>query len=208
MAVWQISPEDPDPDTIQAAVSVIQGGGIIAFPTSTLYGLGANASNPRAVARIFDIKGRQAHQPILVLVKHKTRVAALVKEVPAVADTLMECFWPGGITLVFKAGHRILPALTGNSGKIGIRVPKHPVTSALVATLDNPLTGTSANISGQDGCADIAEMDEQVMGQLDGVLDAGRLKGGKGSTVVDVTIDPPEILREGTISRSQIHALF
>jgi len=204
MARWNISSTEPDPDIIHTVVQVIRKGGVIAFPTSTLYGLGADADNPQAVERIFDIKGRQPHRPLLILIKNKTYLPGLVREIPSKAVVLMEAFWPGSITVVFNAGERILSGLTGNTGKIGIRVPKHPVAAAILAQLEGPLTGTSANLSGRGGCSDISCLEEQVSAQLEGVVDAGPLKGGRGSTVIDVTIDPPRILREGTISEQQI----
>ena len=187
---------------------MIRKGGIIAFPTSTLYGLGADANNPRAVERIFDIKGRQAHHPLLVLIRDRTCLSELVREIPPKAVLLMEAFWPGGITVVLHAGERVSNRLTGNTGKIGVRVPKHPVAAAIVAQLEGPMTGTSANLSGRGGCSDIACLEEQVSAQLDGVVDAGPLQGGRGSTVIDVTIDPPRILREGTISEQQIQSVL
>jgi len=204
MVRWNISSTEPDPDIIHAVVQVIRKGGVIAFPTSTLYGLGADANNPQAVERIFDIKGRQPHRPLLVLIRDRSYLPELVREIPSKAVLLMEAFWPGGVTVVFHAGERISSRLIGNTGKIGIRVPKHPVAAAIVAQLESPLTGTSANLSGREGCSDISCLEEQVSAQLDGVVDAGPLKGGRGSTVIDVTIDPPRILREGTVSEHQI----
>jgi len=208
MTVWNISSATPDPDTIQAVVQVIRNGGVVAFPTSTLYGLGADADNPQAVERIFDIKGRQYNQPLLVLIGDASWLPGLVHEIPPKAVILMEAFWPGGITIVFNASERVPGRLTGDTGKIGIRVPKHPVAAAIVAELATPLTGTSANLSGRGSCSDISCLAEQVAGQLDGVVDAGPLKGGRGSTIIDVTFDPPRILRQGTISEKEIQSVF
>jgi L-threonylcarbamoyladenylate synthase len=205
---WNISATTPDPATLHAVVQVIRNGGIIAFPTSTLYGLGADANNPQAVERIFDIKGRQFHRPLLVLIRDRTFLPELVREIPPKAVLLMEAFWPGGVTVVFHAGEWISSRLTGNTGKIGVRVPKHPVAAAIVAQLEGPMTGTSANLSGRGGCSDIACLEKQISAQLDGVADAGPLQGGRGSTVIDVTIDPPQILREGTISEHQIQSVL
>lgn len=204
MVHWNISATTPDPDIIQAAVQVVRKGGIIAFPTSTLYGLGADANNLQAVERIFKIKGRQPHRPLLILIKDKACLPELVREIPPKALILMEAFWPGGITVVLHASERVSTRLTGNTGKIGVRVPKHPVAAAIVSQLEGPMTGTSANLSGRGGCSDISCLEKQVSAHLDGVVDAGPLQGGRGSTVIDVTIDPPQILREGTISERQI----
>ena len=208
MVHWHVSSMAPDPNTIHAAVQVIRQGGVIAFPTSTLYGLGADAKNSHAVEKIFDIKGRQPQHPLLVLIRDRTCLSELVREIPPKAVLLMEAFWPGGITVVLHARERISGRLTGNTGKIGVRVPKHPVAAAILAQLEGPMTGTSANLSGRGGCSDIACLQEQLSVQLDGVVDAGPLKGGRGSTVIDLTVDPPCILREGTISEHQIQSVL
>lgn len=208
MASWLISSQKPETDVIRSAVGELRKGGVIAFPTSTLYGLGADARNSKAVQKIFDIKSRDPKQAILILIGDKTWLATLVKKIPPVADKLMDAFWPGGLTMVFEAGRNILPVLTGDTGKIGIRVPKHPVAAAIVSELNGPLTGTSANLSGRPGCFDVVDLDGEVASQVDGVLDAGPLRGGRGSTVIDVTAEPPEILREGTISRDQINSVM
>ncbi len=110
---WNISPTAPDPKTVHAVVQVIRKGGVIAFPTSTLYGLGADASNPQAVERIFSIKRRQSHRPLLILIKDQTCLPELVREIPYKATLLMEAFWPGGITIVFEASERVSSRLTG-----------------------------------------------------------------------------------------------
>ena len=208
MLRWSVSSTAPDPDSIHAAAQVIRKGGVIAFPTSTLYGLGADANNPRAVERIFHIKGRQPHRPILVLIRDRACLPALVRTIPPKAVVLMEAFWPGGVTLVLHAGLGVSSRLTGNTGKIGVRVPKHPVAAAIVEQLEGPMTGTSANLSGQGGCSDVSCLEKQVSEHLDGVVDAGPLPGGRGSTVIDVTVDPPRILREGTISTHQIRSVL
>jgi L-threonylcarbamoyladenylate synthase len=208
MVRWTLSSTTPDPDSIHAAAQIIRNGGIIAFPTSTLYGLGADANNPLAVERIFQVKGRLSHRPILILIRDKACLPELVRTIPPKAAVLIEAFWPGGITLVLHAGEGVSSRLTGNTGKIGVRVPKHPVAAAILDQLEGPMTGTSANLSGQGSCSDVSCMEKQVSARLDGVVDAGPLQGGRGSTVIDVTVVPPRILREGTISDHQIQSAF
>lgn len=208
MVRWTLSSTAPDPGSIHAAAQVIRNGGIIAFPTSTLYGLGADANNPLAVERIFHIKGRLSHRPILILIRDKTCLPGIARAIPPKAAALIEAFWPGGITLVLHAGEGVSSRLTGDTGKIGVRVPKHPVAAAILDQLEGPMTGTSANLSGQGGCSDVSCLEKQVSAQLDGVVDAGPLQGGRGSTVIDVTVDPPRILREGTISAHQIRSVL
>ena len=208
MTIWHTSGLAPEAHIIQKAVAVVRQGGVIAFPTSTLYGMGADAGNPQAIRKIYAIKARSLHHPILILIGDKTWLPPLVKEIPKAATDLMEAFWPGGMTMVFRASDQVSPELMSDTGKIGIRVPTHPVAAAIVSGLASPLTGTSANLSGEAGCADIADLDARVAGQLDAVVDAGPLRGGRGSTIIDVTEDPPRILREGTIYRKQIQSVL
>ena len=120
----------------------------------------------------------------------------------------MDHFWPGRITLVFKAAADVPSYLTAGTGKIGIRLPGHPAAAALLRVLPTPLTGTSANLSGKPGCRRIEDLENQIAGSLDLILDAGTLNGGIGSTVVDVTIEPPKILREGEVSGAEIMTIL
>lgn len=204
MKVYKINPEHPEPEIIQRAGTVIKQGGIIAFPTRCLYGLGADAFNAEAVDRVFKMKQRPSQKPILILIDRRIQLERLVSHVSKAASHIMDHFWPGGITLVFEADDTVPHHLTAGTGKIGIRSPGHPVAAALVSSLGRPLTGTSANISGEPGCRRIDDLDPQLIQQLDAIIDAGPLKGGTGSTVVDVTGDIPRILREGEISEKEI----
>ena len=206
--VIKVNPQNPAAADITRAADVVRAGGVIAFPTRCLYGLGADAFNSEAVDRIFKIKERSPHNPILILIDRIERMERLVSELPPVAVRIMDHFWPGGITLVFKASVAVPRCLTADTGKIGIRLPGHPVAAALVKALQNPLTGTSANLSGKPGCRCIEDLEIQIAGKLDLILDAGPLSGGIGSTVVDITIEPPRILREGEISGAEITTIL
>ena len=204
--IHPIDPLHPQADLIDAAVRILETGGVIAFPTGSLYGLGADALNGSAVERVFTIKRRPPDKPLLILVPDRAVVFDLAAEVPPAAKRLMDRFWPGRVTIVFKA-LSILPAnLTAGSGKIGIRLPGHPVAKALVAAFGRPITGTSANPSGHKGCHRIAGLDPTLIEQLDLVLDAGPLKEGIGSTVVDITGAEPVVIREGVVSKQAILA--
>ena len=134
------------------------------------------------------------------------RLERLVKHIPDTATAIMDRFWPGKITLVFEAGDDVPDILTAGTGKIGIRLAGHPVAAALVRELKVPITGTSANLSGQPGCSKIEDLPTEVCNQLNLVLDAGPLEGGRGSTVVDVTGNMPQVLREGVISKKEVMA--
>ncbi len=181
---------------------------MVIFPTRCLYGLAVDASDPKAIDKIFQIKKRLHDKPILVLIPHRAAVAQLAEEIPATAEKIMQRFWPGQVTIVFQAKKNVPIGLTAGTGKIGIRQPGHPVAAALVKTLNRPITGTSANLSMQNGCARIETMDMTIQTSADLILDAGPLAGGQGSTVVDVTQNPPVIVREGVVPAHHIFALF
>ena len=196
----KIDPGKPDAKKLAEAVRVLREGGVVAFPTETFYGLGADARNETAVEKIFRIKGRNFRNPLSVIVANDRDVIPLVEEIPAAAKILMQTFWPGPLTLVFRASSSVLPRLTANTGKIGIRVSSHPLARLLAGGLGGPLTATSANLSGGPECSS-ADAVIRALGELPGsVIDGGETPRGAGSTILDVTIFPPRILREGAIS--------
>jgi L-threonylcarbamoyladenylate synthase len=195
----RIDPATPDAERLAKAVQVLREGGVVAFPTETFYGLGADARNETAVEQIFRIKGRNFRNPVSVIVANESDVIPLVEEIPAAAKILMQVFWPGPLTLVFRASSSVLPRLTADTGKIGIRVSSHPLARLLAGGLGGPLTATSANLSGEPECSS-ADAAIRALGELPGaVVDGGETQGGTGSTIVDVTLSPPRILREGAI---------
>lgn len=199
-----IDPMRSDPATIRLAGRILRSDGIICFPTSSLYGLGALWDNERAIERIYAVKGRDRSKPILILVPSADEIPALVTEIPDVARSLMRRFWPGRLTLVFRAAAHVSSRLTAGSGKIGLRLPMHPVAKALVQEIGAPLTGTSANPSGDAGCDSVESLSPVIRSAVDLVLDAGKLMGGAGSTVVDVTGDPVRVLRWGAVGKNEM----
>ena len=201
----KIDPVKPEPELILKAASVVRRGGIVIFPTRGLYGLAADAFNEEAVGRIFEIKGRRSDKPLLVLADSFLMLSCLVRNIPPAAQKIMDSFWPGGITIVFEANENLPANLTAGSGKIGVRKPGHPVASALVRAVGGPVTGTSANISGNRGCSMISVIDPDIAESVDLIIDAGDLEGGTGSTVIDATEEPPVLIREGRISINEIN---
>ena len=200
----KIDPGKPVEEKLAEAVRILRDGGVVAFPTETFYGLGADARNETAVERIFRIKGRDFHNPIALIVAEEKDVIPLVEEIPAAATLLVKTFWPGPLTLIFRAAPPVSPRVTGGTGKIGIRVSSHPVARFFAESLAGPLTATSANPSGGTECSS-ADAVIRVLGDLpDAVIDGGATPGGAGSTVLDVTFSPPRILREGAIPRNRI----
>jgi L-threonylcarbamoyladenylate synthase len=189
---------------LNQAVEILAGGGIIAYPTETFYGLGADATNEKAIEKIFAVKGRNFKNPISLIIGQPEDIYPLVKDIPESARKLMATFWPGALTIVFQASHTISPLLTAGSGKIGLRVSSHPIALQIVQKLERPLTATSANLSGSPECSRASEVAEQIGDKLDAIVDGDKTQGGKTSTLIDVTCDPPVILREGAISRETI----
>lgn len=187
---------------------LIRSGGVVAFPTQCLYGLGVDAFNPDAVDRVFEIKKRSAKKPLLVLITEYADLAMLVANIPPAAHSIIKALWPGHVTLIFQANPALPVNLTAGTGKIGIRMARHPVARELVRAAGGPITATSANVSGTAGCARVPDIGPILTEKVDLVLDAGPLKGGAGSTIVDVTVNPPQILREGITASSKIHAIL
>ncbi|WP_462269977.1 L-threonylcarbamoyladenylate synthase [Desulfobacter sp.] len=204
--IIRVDKDHPDPAVINQAAGILKTGGLVIFPAACLYGVAGNALSVNAVEKVFQLKQRPRSNPILVLIKNTDQLDGLVTTVPDKARRLMKQLWPGGLTLVFDAADSIDPKLTAGSKKLGIRLPGHPVVRALVNSVDFPVTGTSANLSGRPGCTRTDMLNPEIVEKADLVLDAGPVKGGAGSTVVDVTCTPPKILRRGTIPATDIYA--
>ncbi len=200
---------NPETDIIKRAGKIIQNSGVVIFPAQYLYGVAVNASDEKSIQRVFHIKKRPVNNPLLVLIHDQDQLLSLVKSIPASAQLLMDAFWPGNLTIVFKAKKNVSRLLTANTAKIGIRIPAQPVAKALVKYLKSPITGTSANLSGQKGCSQINKLDPSIIDHADLVLDAGILKGGTGTTIVDVTTSAKiNIIRQGEISALRINEIL
>lgn len=204
--IIRVDTDHPDPDIINQAAGILKTGGLVIFPAACLYGVAANALSADAVEKVFRLKQRPRNNPILVLIKTTDQLGDLVATVPDKARVLMDQFWPGGLTLVFDAADRVSPKLTAGRHKLGIRLPRHPVARALVNSVDFPVTGTSANLSGQPGCTRTDMLSPKIIEKADLILESGPVKGGAGSTVVDVTCTPPRILRQGAVPAADIYA--
>ncbi len=196
--VVQINPDAPASELIAEAVRVIKAKGVIIYPTETLYGIGANPFFPEAMKRIYAIKGRASAKPIPFLIKDEEMLASLVEEVPPVGRELMERYWPGALTLIFRAKKGLRPPLRGKDGTIGLRISSSPVAKAIVEAMDAPLTSTSANLAGAADIHDGKQLAQFFGNQVDLIIDGGKV-AGKGSTVVDVTVDPARVVRQGMI---------
>ena len=197
--VVRVDAAAPDLGVMRQAAQVLRAGGLVAFPTETFYGLGAAGLDPEATRRVFAAKGRPASMPLLLLVDSRAMVAAVAASIPAQAVPLMERHWPGALSLVLTAARGVPAAVTAGTGTVGVRVSAHPVARALVRALGEPVTAPSANRTG--GAPPVTA--EEVLAELDGVieliLDAGPTPGGAPSTILDVTVDPPRVLRQGAV---------
>lgn len=189
---------------IETAKKTILSGGLVAFPTESFYGLGVNSLDQKAIRRLFQVKKRRSNQPILILLPSLESLDQYALNIPGTAYKLIERFWPGGLTLIFQAAPGISPLLTAGTGKIGIRLSGHPVAAALVKAVGLPLTATSANLSGRPPCSGADEVLKSLGQSIDIILDGGRTTGKIGSTLMDVTVDPPQVLRQGMVGRSLI----
>ncbi len=197
-----------EPKIIKRACNIIHNNGVVIFPTQCLYGIAVNALDEKAVKKVFDLKQRPLNKPILTLIHSRSQLLNLIKSIPLSAKKLMDAFWPGNLTIVFNAKDNIPTLLTANTGKIGIRIPSHPVAEAIVKHIKTPVTGTSANLSGHRGCNQISHLNPSIIEHTDLILDAGKLKKGTGSTIVDVTSSGINIIRQGIISELKINEIL
>lgn len=191
-------------DVLDGAAECLRAGGLAAFPTDTVYGVAALASDPLAVRKLFEAKNRPPDKAIPILLGRVEELERVVEKVPEVAVRLAQAFWPGALTLVFRRRRDFVsPALAGGE-TVAVRVPDHPVVRAIIERVGEPLAGTSANLSGRRSPVTAEEVREQLSASVDIIIDGGRCPGGVESTVVDVTVDPPRLLREGAIPRSEL----
>ena len=204
--IFQVDPENPDNAVIARASDFLQVEGIVSYPTETFYALGTSISSETALERIFTIKGRQKGKPLPVIIPGRDSLKWLCTEIPGVAVRLMEEFWPGGLTLIFRASRSVSPLVTGGTGTIGVRISSHAVAQALVTTLGSPITATSANLAGEEGCSTAQQVAELLGEGIEVILDGGRTEGVFPSTVLDLTQVPPRILREGIIPSDTIRS--
>jgi L-threonylcarbamoyladenylate synthase len=195
MRLIAVDPAVPAAATLTEAAGVLARDGLVAFPTETFYGLAAHAMSPAAVKRIFEVKGRPDGKPVLVLVDSIAMVEVLAARVPPRARELMAAHWPGALTLVLPAREEV-PA---ESGTIGVRLSAHPLARALVAALGAPITAPSANPSGAPPPTTAQAVRAYFDDRLELILDGGATPGGAPSTVLDVTVDPPRLLRAGAV---------
>ncbi|HEY4612031.1 MAG TPA: L-threonylcarbamoyladenylate synthase [Bacteroidota bacterium] len=202
--IFSVAPENIDAGVILSAVDVVRQGGLVAFPTETVYGLGADALNARAVEKVFEAKGRPADNPLIVHVSGEDRLFDFVDEMPAIGSELIKHFWPGPLTLVVKRTFLVPDIVAAHLDTVAVRMPNHPVALALLREFGGGVVAPSANLSGRPSPTTAQHVLNDLRGKVDMILDAGPTSIGVESTVVDITSDPPLILRLGGLPLERI----
>jgi len=193
---------------IDKAIEILGKGGIVAFPTDTVYGLGADAFSNEATERIYKTKQRPRYLPLPILLADVSQIPAVAGSVSEIAQLLMKHFWPGGLTLVLPKAASFPDSINAGSSKVAIRVPNHVVPLTIIRRLGIPIIGTSANISDRASAVTAQEVEQQLGGEVDLIVDGGRCPGGLESTVVDVTGETPVVLRQGIIPEGEIKGAY
>ena len=197
-----------DPQALAQAVSILRSGGLVCFPTDTVYGVAAHAYLPEAVERLYVVKERGRDKAIPLLLGRAGEVQQVARSVPVLAHTLMERFWPGGLTIVLWAQAHVPAIVTAGTGSVAVRLPDHVMPRSLATALGAPLAATSANLSGQPSPRTAAEVEAYLGGRVDLILDGGACPGGVDSTVVDLTRQPPYIARVGAITADTLQRMW
>lgn len=201
-----MSGETPIEQQIDCAIRTLKEGGVVAFPTDTVYGLGADPANQGAIDKIYRVKKRPRELPLPLLLSEIPDLAKFAQAVPEIAWLLADRFLPGGLTLVLRAAQSVPQAVIADNGTVALRVPDHPVPVALARGLGGAIVGTSANLSGAPDAVMADEVNRGIGAEVDLVIDGGRCPGGKGSTIVDVTEGIAIVVRVGAVSFEDISA--
>jgi len=197
-----------NPAGVELAAELIRSGRIVAYPTETFYGLGTDALSSPAVENLFALKGREPGKPIPVLIADREMLERIVLRIEPRDELLIRNFWPGPLTLIFRARKTVPANLTSGTGKIGVRISSHPISLRLCRRVGRPITATSANPAGKPATRSAAQVKRYFSARVDLILEAGRLAGKKGSTVLDLTFHPAILVREGEIPREKLEAFL
>jgi len=189
---------------VAMGIAILRQGGLVAFPTDTVYGLGVGVNIPQAVERVYQVKGRPVNMALPLLLADISQINEVAESVPSIAWLLAKKFLPGALTMVLPRSKSVPDTITAGSETVAIRIPDHPVPVALVRGLGMPIVGTSANLSGKPSALTAGDVYSQFGDKVDLVIDGGRCPGGRESTIIDVTGKVPVILREGAISEREL----
>lgn len=206
--VLSIHSQTPDPKLIAKAAGFVLDGEVVAYPTETIYGLGANVFDKKAVKKIYDLKARDVGLPISILVANREMLGEVVTAIPERLDRLIQKFWPGPLTILFEVKATFPKGLVTNTGKIGVRISSHPIVAALVSAVGKPLTTTSANLSGFPPSLTVKHIQKYFGEKIPCIIDGGACESAKPSTVVDAGEETMRIIREGAIPADDLIACF
>lgn len=187
-------------DAIKEAGSIIRNGGLVAFPTETVYGLGANALDAQAASKVYEAKGRPSDNPLIAHICDREMLTPLVKNIPETATKLMDAFWPGPLTLIFEKSDIVPKGTTGGLDTVAVRFPNHPIARRLIKESGVPIAAPSANLSGKPSPTLGQHVIDDMNGRIDMIIDGGMVGMGLESTIIDVTVEPPMILRPGFVT--------
>ncbi len=202
--IVKVNPDSPDIQEIRRAASTIKSGGLVAFPTETVYGLGADGLRADTVDKIFLAKGRPQDNPLILHVASPDDILRVATEVPPAVDKLVQLFWPGPLTLVLPKGPNVPDVVSGGLPTIGVRMPDNIIALTLIAESGTLLAAPSANLSGRPSPTQASHVADDMWGRVDLILDGGPTRLGVESTVLDLTEDPPLILRPGSVTREEL----
>jgi L-threonylcarbamoyladenylate synthase len=205
--VWRLKEGADNAAALAEAAVLIKRGDTVAFPTETVYGLGADGLSEAAVRKIFAAKGRPADNPLILHIAAKGEARLLAREIPDSAERFMEAFWPGPLTLVLKKRRQVPDAVTAGLDTVAIRMPAHPVAAKFINICATPLAAPSANVSGRPSPTTAGDVAADLMGRIGGIIDGGDAAWGIESTVVDCTATPPVVLRPGAVTLEEMEKL-
>ena len=198
--IINIDKDNIDGEALKEAGQIIRDGGLVAFPTETVYGLGANALDAQAAMKVYAAKGRPSDNPLIAHICDIEMLKPLVKKIPPVAEKLMDAFWPGPLTLIFEKSDIVPKGTTGGLDTVAIRFPNHPIASRLIKEAGTSIAAPSANLSGKPSPTLGEHVIDDLDGRIDMIIDGGMVGMGLESTIIDVTVDPPLVLRPGFIT--------
>ncbi len=206
--VRRLSYSQIDETMIEEAGRIIRKGGLVAFPTETVYGLGGDALNPESSKKIYAAKGRPSDNPLIVHIADKRDLHRIVREVPEKAKKLMEAFWPGPLTMIFYKNELVPQATTGGLDTVAVRMPSDRIAAAFIRAAGGFVAAPSANVSGRPSTTTAAHVEEDLSGRIEMILDGGQAVIGLESTIVDMSVEPPVILRPGAVTEEMMEAVI
>ena len=206
--VRRLSYSQIDETMIEEAGRIIRKGGLVAFPTETVYGLGGDALNPESSKKIYAAKGRPSDNPLIVHIADKRDLYRIVREVPEKAKKLMEAFWPGPLTMIFYKNELVPQATTGGLDTVAVRMPSDRIAAAFIRAAGGFVAAPSANVSGRPSTTTAAHVEEDLSGRIEMILDGGQAVIGLESTIVDMSVEPPVILRPGAVTEEMMEAVI